>query len=61
MAAGMDTRELLQSLVGKQISTVTGRPNTVLGFDGGTVRVGTSRSPSGEPVPVEWVENGSVV
>ncbi|HET6530695.1 MAG TPA: hypothetical protein VFH03_08800 [Actinoplanes sp.] len=58
MAAGIDTRELLQSLIGKEISTVTGRPNRVLGLDGDKVLVGTGRSPSGEPVPVEWVKNG---
>jgi hypothetical protein len=57
MAAGADARELLQSLVGEEIATVTGRPNTVLGLDGDNVIVATGRSPGGQPVPVEWVED----
>ena len=34
MATDLDARSLLESLVGRQISTVTGRPNTVLGLSG---------------------------
>jgi hypothetical protein len=58
MAAGIDARELLEALVGKEISTVTGRPNKVLALTDDSVLVGTGRSPAGQPVPVEWVEDG---
>jgi hypothetical protein len=51
-------RTLLESLVGQPISTVTGRPNTVLRVDGDSVVVATNRSPTGQPVPIEWVQNG---
>jgi hypothetical protein len=57
MTAGAAARELLQSLIGEEIATVTGRPNTVLDLDGDNVIVATGRSPGGQPVPVEWVEN----
>jgi hypothetical protein len=58
MPAGPDARHLLASLVGMSIPTVTGRPNAVIGIDDAKVRVGTSRSPDGEMVPIEWVQNG---
>ena len=51
-------RTLLESLVGKPISTVTGRPNTVLRVESDNVVVATSRSPSGKPVPIGWVQSG---
>jgi hypothetical protein len=51
-------RSLLESLVGKPISTVTGRPNTVLRVEGDSVVVPTSRSSAGQPVPIEWVQSG---
>ncbi len=28
----------------------------MLGIDGGSVRIWTSRSPSGQPVPIAWVQ-----
>jgi hypothetical protein len=49
---------LLESLVGQPISTVMGRPNTVLRVEGDSVVVATSRSPTGQPVPIEWVQSG---
>jgi hypothetical protein len=49
---------LLESLVGPPISTVTGRPNTVLRVEDDNVVVATSRSPTGRPVPIEWVQSG---
>jgi len=58
MAAQVDARDLLNSLVGQPIATVTGRPNTVLGIEGDSVIVATGRSPSGQPVPIEWVQSG---
>src|SRR5262245_49113956 len=50
-------RELLNSLVGEEITTVTGRPNRVLAVEDTTVIVATTRSPAGEPVPIAWVAN----
>lgn len=60
MAEDIDARRLLESLKGKDIATVTGRRNVVLDLDldGDKVLVATDRSPGGEPVPVEWVDNG---
>jgi hypothetical protein len=51
-------RALLELLVGQPISTVTGRPNTVLRVEGDNVVVATNRSPTGQPVPIEWVQSG---
>jgi hypothetical protein len=58
MPAKTAARSLLESLVGQPISTVTGRPNTVLRVEGDSVVVATSRSPAGQPVPIEWVQSG---
>ena len=58
MATDLDARSLLESLVGQQISTLTGRPNTVLGIADINVIVGTDRSPDGEPVPIGAVQVG---
>ena len=58
MSAEMDARALLESLVGQQVHTVTGQPNTVMAVAGDIVTVATDRSPAGEPVPIEWVQSG---
>ncbi len=58
MATELDARTLVKSLAGRQIRTVTGRPNTVLGLDDTNVIVGTTRSPNGELVPTKAVQNG---
>jgi hypothetical protein len=58
MPADTDARALLESLVGQQIRTITGRPNSVLGIEGDSVIVATGRSPAGQGVPIEWVQNG---
>jgi hypothetical protein len=58
MPVRTEARTLLESLVGQPISTVTGRPNTVLRAEGDSAVVATSRSPAGQPVPIEWVQNG---
>ncbi len=47
MAAEVDARTLLESLMGQQITTVTGQPNAVLSVADSEVVVGTSRSPGG--------------
>jgi hypothetical protein len=50
-------RDLLESLIGQQIETVTGRSNTVLRIDNDELIVASGRSPRGQPVPIEWVES----
>ena len=52
-----DARQVLESLNGKTIRTLTGRPNMVLGLEGDEVRVGTTRSPKGTLVPIAWVQD----
>ena len=52
----MDARELLRTDRGT-IYTVTGRSNRVLSIGDRDVIVGTERSPNGEAVPVEWVQD----
>jgi len=52
-----DARLVLEGLVGEEIRTLTGRPNTVLAVEGDTVRVATTRSPAGQPVPIKWVQD----
>lgn len=52
-----DAREVLEGLVGKTIHTLNGRPNTVLGIEGDHVRVGTTRSPNGTLVRIQWVQD----
>ena len=52
----LDARRHLESLQGRTIHTLTGRPNTVLRIDGDQVVVGTIKSPEGRPVPIEWVQ-----
>jgi hypothetical protein len=58
MPAEMDARALLESLLGQQVPTVTGRLNTLLRLEGDNVVVATSRSPSGQPVPITQVQDG---
>jgi hypothetical protein len=48
---------LLRSLVGDALSTVRGRPNSVLSVANGQALVATSRSPQGQPVPVVWLQD----
>lgn len=55
-APAISAAEVLMSLVGHTITTVEGRPNTVLGCDGVTAIVGTERSPAGQPVKVAAVQ-----
>src|SRR5687767_14770039 len=54
-AASMDARTHLQSLVGKEIQTMTGQPNRILSVGYEDVVVATSKSPEGKPVPIAWV------
>lgn len=50
-------RDHLQSLVGEEIRTVTGRSNSVLAVEDDVVIVGTSKPPNGQPVPLRWVQD----
>lgn len=52
-----DAQTLLQELTGQTISTLSGRPNVVLGVDGDDVLVGTQKSPQGQPIPISWVQD----
>ncbi|HEX5971725.1 MAG TPA: hypothetical protein VFY85_07350, partial [Gemmatimonadaceae bacterium] len=52
-----DARAFLESLVGQTIKTSRGRPNVILAVEGPDVIVGTLRSPSAQPVPIEWVQS----
>lgn len=52
-----DARAFLHELAGQTISTLSGRPNVVLGVEGGDVLVGTQKSPQGEPVPIASVQD----
>jgi hypothetical protein len=47
----------LSRWAGRPLRTVTGRENRVLGIDRDSVLVWTSRSLSGQPVPVAWVQD----
>jgi hypothetical protein len=49
--------QLLESLVGKDITTVTGRTNRVRAVESDHVLVATARSPAGQKVPVSWVQH----
>ena len=49
-------REILQSLIGQEIHTVTGKPNHVVRLEHEAVIVATRRSPEGTPVPLIWVQ-----
>jgi hypothetical protein len=51
-----DARQLLLSLIGKNVSTYSGKSNTVLRLEGENVIVATGRSPHGTLVPIAWVQ-----
>lgn len=60
VAAGgrIDARQFLQSVEGEVIYTVSRRqPNRVLGLQGDTVLVGTTKTPGGEAVPLADVQS----
>ncbi len=51
-----DARALLEGLVGSDITTVTGRRNRVLAIEADRVRVATGRSPKGQLVDINDVQ-----
>ena len=57
MRGSYDARKILHGLIDKPIHTLTGRPNTILGLEGDAVLVATARSPTGQPVPIAWVQD----
>jgi hypothetical protein len=57
VVVAINARRYLETLVGRTIKTYRGRPNVILGVKGPDVLVGTSRSPSGQPVPIAWVQS----
>jgi hypothetical protein len=50
-------RAQLESLIGETIETLTGRPNTLLRVEAETEFVGTRKSPAGQLVPIQWVQD----
>jgi hypothetical protein len=58
MPVPLDARTTLVPLIGTTITTVSGRPNTILALEGDTVLVGTERSPRGARVPLGMVQAG---
>lgn len=53
----IDARMYLAGLIGREIRTLTGKPNRVLRQAGDDVIVVTTRSPNGQPVPIVWVQD----
>lgn len=51
-------QELLKSLLGREIRTATGQPNTVLALEPTDVLVATTASPEGSLVPIHDVQHG---
>ncbi|MCY1144333.1 hypothetical protein OWR29_40600 [Actinoplanes sp. Pm04-4] len=51
-----DAVDLLRSLAGVELTTLTGSVNRILEVGPTQVLVATSRSPEGQPVPITWVE-----
>jgi len=56
----IDARAHLESLVGEEIHTLTNRrPNRILRIEGGDVIVGTAKSPTGQRVPIQWLQDAA--
>ena len=54
----MDARQHLKDLQGQTIYTLAQRrPNRILAIEGDSVIIATEKSPGGEPVPIEWVQD----
>ncbi len=48
---------MLKPLLGLTIPTMTGRSNRVIAIRGNDVIVATAKSPTGRPVPIEWIQD----
>ena len=54
----IDARSHVQSLLGEEIQTLTDRrANRILRVEGDEVIVGTAKSPTGRPVPIQWLQD----
>lgn len=54
----IDAHAHLHTLVGQEIHTLTDRrANRILRIEGDEVIVGTGKSPSGQPVPIQWLQD----
>jgi hypothetical protein len=53
----IDAVALLGELLGKTITTLTGKPNRIIALSDAMVTVATGKSPGGESVPVAWVQS----
>lgn len=51
-----NARKLVDSLIGTQLNTPSGRLNTILRIEGESIIVGTERSPEREAVPLRMVQ-----
>lgn len=52
----LSAEEYLDALLGQELTTPSGARNTILSMSNGTVLVATSRSPDGQPVPVQELQ-----
>lgn len=52
-------RAVLEALTGQTISTLTGRPNTILRVEVADVVVATGKSPMGKRVPIKWLQQAA--
>ncbi|WP_421735238.1 hypothetical protein [Cellulomonas sp.] len=48
----VDVDDMLRDLIGVQLTTISGRPNRILGVRPPVIVVATDRSPGGSPVPI---------
>jgi hypothetical protein len=54
----IDARSHLQTLVGTEMRTLTEeRKNRIIRIEGDEVIVGTSKSPDGRAVPIQWLQD----
>ena len=53
----MNARELLAPLIGRTITTITGRPNIVVAIAESEVIVATTRSPAGTSIPIQSLQD----
>ncbi len=54
---GINASRILEKLVGRTVTTLTGRNNRILQVQGSQVVVATDKSPGGRRIPIVWVQN----
>jgi hypothetical protein len=52
----VDASKYLASLIGQELKTPKGCPNSILRIEGADVIVATTKSPGGQPVPIKSVQ-----